>query len=59
MKIEDVAKETGYTPLFIREWIAQTQDHPFGIMVRMPGSKRRTFKINEKAFRKWIEGMQK
>lgn len=59
MKIADVSKETGYTPLFIREWIAQTPDHPFGIVVRMPGSKRRIFKINENAFRKWIEGMQK
>lgn len=56
MTIKDVSKETGFTMLFIREWIAQDPHHPFGICVRFPGSERRTFKINEAAFRKWKEG---
>ena len=56
MTIKDVAQETGYSVIFIREWIAQTPDHPFGICVRMPGSKVRTFKINEAAYRRWKAG---
>ena len=56
MTVKDVSKETGFTVLFIREWIAQDPQHPFGICVRFPKSARRTFKINEAAFRKWKEG---
>lgn len=54
MTIKEVSKQTGYTPLFIREWIAQDHpNHPFGVMVKMPHSSRRVFKINEAAFQKW------
>ena len=56
MTVADVARETGYSKLFIREWIAQDPAHPFGICVRMPGSKVRTFKINEGAYRRWKAG---
>lgn len=53
MTVADVARETGYSKIFIREWIAQDPAHPFGICVRYPGSSRRTFKIREDAYRKW------
>ena len=53
MTVADVARETGYSKIFIREWIAQTPDHPFGICIRYPGSSVRTFKIREAAFKKW------
>ena len=56
MTLKEVAHETGFSLLFLREWIAQTPDHPFGICVRMPGSKVRTFKINEGAYRRWKAG---
>lgn len=56
MTLKEVAKDTGYSLIFIREWIAQDPDHPFGICVRMPGSSVRTFKINEAAYRKWRRG---
>ena len=60
MTVEDVARETGYTPLFIREWIADWgPEHPFGVAVTFPGSKRRTFRINEAAFRQWQTGGRK
>ena len=54
MTVADVAKETGYSKVFIREWIAQEHpDHLFGICVRYPGSSKRTFKIRENAYKKW------
>ena len=56
MTLKEVAHETGFSILFLRECIAQTPDHPFGICVRMPGSKVRTFKVNENAYKKWRAG---
>ena len=53
MTVADVARETGYSKIFIREWIAQDPAHPFGICVRYPGSSKRTFKIRENAYKKW------
>ena len=53
MTVKDVARDTGYSLIFIREWIAQDPRHPFGICVRYPGSSKRTFKINENAYKKW------
>lgn len=57
---KEASQKSGYSALYIREWIAECQksgrDHPFGSMVRFPGSSRRTFKINEKAFYKWLDG---
>ena len=56
MTLKDVHDETGYSLIFIREWIAQTPDHPFGICVRYPGSSKRTLKVNEAAYRRWKNG---
>ena len=57
MTVKEVSEQTGYSVLFLREWIAQDHpNHPFGIMVKMPGSKKRVFKINIEAFKKWKEG---
>lgn len=60
MGLREAAQQSGYSILYIREWIAQCQqegrEHPFGSMVRFPGSSRRTFKINEAAFHKWLNG---
>lgn len=60
MQLKDAARECGYSLLYLREWIAQCQregrEHPFGNMVQFPGSSRRTFKINEAAFHKWLNG---
>ena len=56
MTVKDVHNDTGYPLTFIREWIAQTPDHPFGICIRYPGSKKRTYKINEAAYRRWKNG---
>lgn len=56
MTIKDVSKETGFTVLFLREWIAQDPQHPFGQCVTFPGSGRQTFKVNEERYRKWKKG---
>lgn len=54
MTVADVARETGFTPLFIREWIKDRKDqHPFGVAVKFPGTKRVTIRIDEAAFRQW------
>lgn len=55
MTIKEASKELQITELFLREWIA-SGSCPFGVMVQMPRSSRRTFYINEAAFRKWKEG---
>ena len=57
MTIKEVSEQTGFSQLFIREWIAQDHpNHPFGIVVKMPRSSRRVFKINEESFKKWMKG---
>lgn len=55
MTVKEVARETGLTELFIREWI-YSDKCPFGFWVQFPGSRRRTPKINEEAFKKWRKG---
>ena len=55
MTVKEASKGLKITELFLREWIA-SGSCPFGVMVKMPRSSRRTFYINETAFRKWKEG---
>lgn len=55
MKISEAAQQLGCSVLFLREWIA-TGRCPFGAMVNISGGKRRTFYINEEAFRKYLRG---
>lgn len=55
MTIKEASKELQITELFLREWIA-SGSCPFGVMVKMPRSSRRTFYINEAVFWKWKEG---
>ncbi len=55
MKVKEAAKESGYSELYIREWIASGRC-PFGSWIKKNGSSRRIFKINEEAFKKWKKG---
>ncbi len=55
MTVKDVARETGLTELYIRQWIYSDRC-PFGHWVQFPGSSRKTPKINEEAFWKWMRG---
>lgn len=55
MTIKEAAKKLNWTELFLREAIDMNKVD-FGICVRMPGSSRRTFKINEKKLEAWIKG---
>lgn len=55
MNIKEAAAYLGWTELFTREAIAQGAVD-FGICVTLPGSKRRTFKINEGRLKAWKNG---
>ena len=55
MTVKEAAKKSGYNELYIREWIASGRC-PFGSWIQKKGSSRRTFKINDEAFRKWKKG---
>lgn len=55
MTVKQAAKKLNWTELFLREAIAQGAVD-FGICVKMPGSSRRTFKINEGKVEEWING---
>ena len=59
MTIKDVHEDTGFSLIFIREWIAQDPDHPFGVCVRMPGSKIRTFAIDADRYARWKKGQRR
>lgn len=52
MTIKEASKELQITELFLREWIA-SGSCPFGVMVQMPHSSRRTFYINEGRMNEW------
>jgi len=52
MNVKQAAKELNMTELFLREWIA-SGSCPFGVMVRIKGSSRRTFYINEGRLKEW------
>ena len=55
MTIKEAARKLNWTELFLREAIDK-EKVDFGICVRMPGSSRRTFKINEKKLEAFIRG---
>lgn len=55
MTIKEAAKKLNWTELFLREAIDMNKVD-FGICVRMPGSSRRTFKINEKKLEAFLRG---
>ena len=57
MTIKQAAKKLKWTELFLREAIAQGKVD-FGICVQLPGSSRRTFQINERKLKEWINGDQ-
>lgn len=56
MTVKQAAKKLGWTELFLREAIAQGAVD-IGVCVRMPGSSRRTFHINERKVEEWIDGI--
>ena len=58
MTVKQAAKQLNWTELFLREAIAQGAVD-FGICVKLPGSSRRTFKINEGKVKEWIDGKKK
>lgn len=55
MTIKEAARKMKCTELFLREAIDQGECD-VGICVRMPGSTRRTFLINERKVEEWIHG---
>lgn len=55
MNIKEAAKKLDWTEQFLREAIDQGQVD-FGLCVRMPGSSRRTFKINAERLEAWKNG---
>lgn len=55
MTVQQAANYLEWPVAFLREAIDQGKVD-FGIAVRMPGSKRRTFRINEERIRKWKNG---
>ena len=55
MTVKEAAKQLGWTELFLREAIDQGKVD-FGICLKIPGSSRRTFHINEKGVEAWVNG---
>ena len=55
MTVKEAAKKLNWTELFLREAIDQGKVD-FGICVKLPGSSRRTFHINERKVTEWIDG---
>jgi hypothetical protein len=55
MKIDEVAKILDKSPQFVRIGL-QRGLLPFGTAVKMPGSSRYTYHINERQFYKYIKG---
>lgn len=56
MTVQECANEMKCSVLFLREWIAQTENHPFGVVVDEGGRGRRTFYIFEERFWKYMKG---
>ena len=52
MTVKQAAKKLGLTELFLREAIDQGKVD-FGICLKIPGSSRRTFQINERKVNEW------
>lgn len=55
MTVKEAAKYLGWSELFLREAIA-LEKVDFGVCVKMPGSSRRTFRINERKVEEWKNG---
>ena len=55
MTVKEAAKYLGWSEIFLRESIAQGAVD-FGVCVKMPGSSRRTFRINEERVKAWKDG---
>jgi len=55
MTVKEAAKYLGWSELFLREAISQGAVD-FGVCVKMPGSSRRTFRINEERVKAWKDG---
>ena len=55
MTVKEASKQSGYSVLYIREWIASGRC-PFGSWQKREGRTKRIFKINEAAFRMWKKG---
>lgn len=53
--IKEAAKYLEWSELYLREAIAQGAVD-FGVCVKMPGSSRRTFQINEERLKAWKDG---
>lgn len=52
MTVKEAAKYLEWSELYLREAIDQGVVD-FGVCLKMPGSSRRTFKINERKVREW------
>ena len=55
MTVKQAAQKLGWTELFLREAIDQGKVD-FGVCLRIPGSSKRTFQINERRVNEWIGG---
>jgi len=53
MTVKQAAKKLGWSELFLREAIDQGKVD-FGICLKIPGSNRRTFQINERKVNEWL-----
>lgn len=58
MTVKEAAKYLEWSELYLREAIDQGVVD-FGVCLKMPGSSRRTFKINEERIKKWKNGTTK
>lgn len=55
MTVKEAAKYLEWSVPYVREAIAQ-KEVDFGVCVTMPGSSRRTFRINERKVKEWKNG---
>lgn len=58
MTVKEAAEYLEWPVLYLREAIDQGVVD-FGVCLKMPGSSRRTFKINEERIKKWKNGTTK
>ena len=55
MTVKEAAKYLGWSEVFLREAMAQ-KEVDFGICLKIPGSSKRTFKIEEWKVKEWKNG---
>ena len=55
LTIKEVAEQLNMSVLFLREWI-DSGKCPFGVSVKINGSKKRTFNINAERYQLYKEG---